>query len=180
VPRSAWAAGVLLGAHADWLLGCRPRAHNQRRRTLTHAHDPRHRASTHHTTTPPHHRQHTANTLPTHHTTPHHAATTPRCHHTTPPHHAAANRHGLPIIDYQADTLPLTGAHLGTTRSFKSAIDCLHYCRPGLPEVRGWRCVCVHHSGCVWQSARARACVCVCVWCVRGRDVCCVALQLGA
>lgn len=35
------------------------------------------------------------------------------------------------VVDYQEATLPLTGAHLAAPRSFKSAIDCLHYCRPG-------------------------------------------------
>lgn len=41
----------------------------------------------------------------------------------------------MPIIDYMELTKPLSWAHLGHERSFKSALDCLHYCRPGIPEV---------------------------------------------
>lgn len=41
----------------------------------------------------------------------------------------------MPLIDTMNATLPLHWAHLGHDRSFKSALDCLHYCRPGIPEV---------------------------------------------
>jgi hypothetical protein len=39
------------------------------------------------------------------------------------------------VVDYMNMTVPLDWAHLGHERSFKSALDCLHYCRPGIPEV---------------------------------------------
>lgn len=46
----------------------------------------------------------------------------------------------MPIINYMNSTMPLQWAHLAASRSFKSAIDCLHYCRPGIPEVRASHC----------------------------------------
>lgn len=52
--------------------------------------------------------------------------------------HAILERQGVYVIDYMNMTQPLDWAHLGHTRSFKNAIDCLHYCRPGIPEMDVW------------------------------------------
>jgi hypothetical protein len=48
-------------------------------------------------------------------------------------------RYDIPIIDNYNISLTLYNSHVTAAQSIMGIIDCLHYCRPSLGEVRGTR-----------------------------------------
>lgn len=51
--------------------------------------------------------------------------------------HAALDG-AMPVIDFYNLTLALQRSHVSKARSFQGKWDCLHFCRPGLPEIELW------------------------------------------
>jgi hypothetical protein len=54
------------------------------------------------------------------------------CHPTVPP-----CRYGIPVVPAYNMSVPLHDAHNGKVMAPLGDIDCIHYCHPGVPEVRG-------------------------------------------
>jgi hypothetical protein len=46
-------------------------------------------------------------------------------------------RHGVPVLDSYEASLQLYNSHVTVPQSIAGSIDCLHFCRPSLGEVRG-------------------------------------------
>jgi hypothetical protein len=45
-------------------------------------------------------------------------------------------RHGVPVLDSYEASLQLHDGHVTVPQSIAGIIDCLHFCRPSLGEVR--------------------------------------------
>jgi hypothetical protein len=46
------------------------------------------------------------------------------------------HRYGIPVVPAFNMSVPLHDAHVGKVLTPGGDIDCIHYCHPGVPEVR--------------------------------------------
>eukprot|EP00878_Enallax_costatus_P023036 GHUV01024486.1.p2 GENE.GHUV01024486.1~~GHUV01024486.1.p2 ORF type:complete len:163 (+),score=40.15 GHUV01024486.1:581-1069(+) len=53
-------------------------------------------------------------------------------------HQILAETYEIPVIDYYNLSIVLYDAHITPSQSISGAIDCLHFCRPGLGEINIW------------------------------------------
>lgn len=53
--------------------------------------------------------------------------------------HDILERHHMRLVDYSALSVPLNMSHVTWRASLANKLDCLHFCRPGLPEIEAYQ-----------------------------------------